>query len=287
MRTKEEAILILDYLIKYSSKLKTSKKFELREHINSEYSKWMFNVSKEIENIFPDYMSRFTSLEKNEMKRISEFQKMKINSQYYGSKIYFGKPGRDWLEKGINTNDIEIYLCKIDNTREFLKKCIKEIKDKNMFEPINEYHKLEKAISHSYFIAHGHDELMLFKIKDAIADVNAKLDCVILHMKANAGLTILEKFEKHSEVDFAVCLWSADDEGKASKENENKPRARQNVILETGFFWGKLGRDRVIVIHDEGVDIPSDLHGLLYIPYKDNWKDNLRKEIEKIYASLN
>ena len=136
------------------------------------------------------------------------------------------------------------------------------------------------------FIVHGHNNEIKFEVKDFLKE-EMRLQPIVLHQKPNEGKTVLEKFEKHAEVDFAVCIWSADDEGKANNEGEYKYRARQNVIIETGFFWGKLGRNRVIVLLDEGVEIPSDYNGMLYIKYSGNWKEEIRREVSIIYEKLN
>ena len=67
-------------------------------------------------------------------------------------------------------------------------------------------------------------------------------------------------------------------------DNSNlKPRARQNVILELGFFMGKLGRDRVCCIRTEDVEIPSDYHGIVYLTYKQSIKEcfhDISKELQ-------
>ena len=86
----------------------------------------------------------------------------------------------------------------------------------------------------------------------------------ILHEQANEGKRIIEKFEKHSAVGFAIVLLTSDDEGKAKASDNLNIRARQNVILELGFFMGKLGRSRVLPLYIEGVELPSDIQGLMY-----------------------
>jgi len=129
------------------------------------------------------------------------------------------------------------------------------------------------------FIVHGRDE----GTKEALARHVEKLGFkpVILHEQANQGRTIIEKFEDHSkDVGFAVVLCTPDDEGKSVKEDELKPRARQNVILELGFFLAKLGRGSVCVLYGKGVEMPSDYDGVLYISLEDNWREQLRAEIE-------
>lgn len=110
-----------------------------------------------------------------------------------------------------------------------------------------------------------------------------KKEMIILHEKANEGKTIIEKFERYSEVDFAIALWTADDFGNSKKDVNLKKRARQNVIFETGFFIGKIGRENVIVLVEEEVEIPSDYSGIIYIKIIGNWKNELRNEIISIY----
>ncbi|KKN26010.1 hypothetical protein LCGC14_0878980 [marine sediment metagenome] len=132
----------------------------------------------------------------------------------------------------------------------------------------------KKEISDRIFIVHGKDNEM--KISVARLIERLKLVAVILHEQPSEGKTIIEKFEKHSDVGFAVILLSPDDKGYSLEESidDIKFRARQNVILELGFFYGKLGRGRVVVIYKEieNFEFPTDIAGVLYIPYDDKGK---------------
>jgi hypothetical protein len=115
------------------------------------------------------------------------------------------------------------------------------------------------------FIVHGHDELMKVEVARTLERLG--LTPIILHEKPDEGRTVIEKFEHHSNVGFAVVLLSPDDKGysvKCAPENA-KSRARQNVVLELGFFVGKLGRKRVVALHRvvEGFEMPSDYGGVL------------------------
>ena len=98
--------------------------------------------------------------------------------------------------------------------------------------------------------------------------------------RISAGKTIIEKFEQNSNVGAAICLFTADDRGKANKEEEQKPRARQNVIFETGFFMGKLGRERIVVIAENGIELSSDMQGVVYI--NNNWEFSMLKELKSM-----
>lgn len=127
------------------------------------------------------------------------------------------------------------------------------------------------------FIVHGHDSAL----KQAVARVIEKqgIEAVILSEQANRGRTIIEKFEANSDVGGAICLFTADDMGKAKDASEESPRARQNVVLETGYFMGKLGRDRVVILADSGIEIPSDLSGVVYTNTT-NWEVSLLKDLK-------
>jgi len=132
------------------------------------------------------------------------------------------------------------------------------------------------------FIIHGHNDTIKFEVARFI-EKTTKKEAIILHEKPNKGKTVIEKFEFNSEVDFAVSLWTADDQGKANKDEQFQNRARQNVIFETGYFIGKLGRERVIILFEKGVEKPSDYDGVVYISLSGDWKHDLQNEIESIY----
>ena len=139
------------------------------------------------------------------------------------------------------------------------------------------------AINKQVFIVHGHDEAA----KESVARLLEKLDLepIILHEKPDQGRTIIEKFEEHSDVGFAVVLLTPDDVGAAKEGAESleslKPRARQNVIFELGFFVGKLGRKRVCALRKGDTEILSDFSGVLWKPLDEEgaWRLELGKEI--------
>lgn len=127
------------------------------------------------------------------------------------------------------------------------------------------------------FIVHGHDG----ELKHSVARLVEKqgIEAVILSEQANQGRTIIEKFEANSDVGGAICLFTADDVGKAKDAASESSRARQNVVLETGYFMGKLGRDHVVILADSGIEIPSDLSGVVYTNTT-NWEVSLLKDLK-------
>ena len=142
-----------------------------------------------------------------------------------------------------------------------------------------------KAINtNKIFIVHGHNETIKEKVARLLEKLN--LEPIILHEQVDNGNTIIEKFEQHSNsVNFAIILLTADDEGKANKEDNYKPRARQNVIFEMGYFYGKLGRNKVFLLKENNeVENPSDLLGIIYTTYdeKGAWRFDLVKQLREL-----
>lgn len=135
--------------------------------------------------------------------------------------------------------------------------------------------------SRRVFVVHGHNH----EIKESVARTLSKLllEPVILWEETSSGRTNIEKFEQSSNSAFAVVLLTADDVGAPrATPKALKPRARQNVILELGYFIARLGRTRVCTLYEEGVEIPSDFHGVGYLPIDSAgaWKFQLAREIK-------
>ena len=124
------------------------------------------------------------------------------------------------------------------------------------------------------FVIHGRND----GIKNTVARFieGLGLEPIILHEQPDEGRTIIEKFEDYADqVGYAVALCTGDDVGAlAGDEKTLRPRTRQNVIFELGFFNGKIGRNRACALIEEGVEMPSDYNGIIYIQMNDQegWK---------------
>ena len=118
-------------------------------------------------------------------------------------------------------------------------------------------------------------------MKESVARIIEKqgIEAIILSEQINQGRTVIEKFEDYSDVGGAICLFTADDIGRARESEENSFRARQNVVFEAGYFMGKLGRDHVAILADKGVEIPSDLAGVVYTDTT-SWQVDLLRELK-------
>ena len=141
--------------------------------------------------------------------------------------------------------------------------------------------------SRNVFVVYGHDENAKTQLEAMLRRWD--LDPLILDQLPSEGQTVIEKLEKYTGADvrFAVVLATPDDEGyRRGKEDERRFRARQNVILELGLLLAKLGRPRVAILlkDQEHTERPSDLQGLIYIPFSDSVEEGkvlLAKEMEK------
>lgn len=171
-----------------------------------------------------------------------------------------------------------IKACKegLEETKAILSTYLDEIKDDSQIEENN------IIVNKNYtkvFVVHGHDG----ELREAVCRLVERqgIEPIVLNQQANQGKTIIEKFEGNSDVQSAICLFTADDDGKSKTEEELKKRARQNVVFESGYFIGKLGRENVVFIADKDIEIPSDMSGIVY-SNRDEWRFNLLKELKAI-----
>lgn len=145
--------------------------------------------------------------------------------------------------------------------------------------------KIVRPLTNRVFVVHGHDG----EAREAVARFLEMIgfDPVILHEQANRSRTIIEKIEANHEVSFAVILLTPDDEGCA-KGGTPEPRARQNVLLELGYFMAHLGRENVCALKRGQVEIPSDFAGVVWEPMDDNggWRASLARELEAAGHSI-
>jgi predicted nucleotide-binding protein len=149
--------------------------------------------------------------------------------------------------------------------------------------------------SNSVFVVHGHQDAALNDLEQYLKSLDVRP--LIMTRMQEPSLSLLQRFFTIAgQANFAVILLSADDYG-ASLDQYQLPdvgdkalkfRSRQNVILELGFFFGKLTWDRVIVLskkpHKKWPDfeMPSDLHGMVTVPMDetDNWKTQVREKLK-------
>jgi predicted nucleotide-binding protein len=171
------------------------------------------------------------------------------------------------------------YVKGLERAESLLESCIREISD---YWPEGDNLESENQIEKSVFLVHGHDEAILHQTARLLEKL--EIEVVILREQPNAGRTIIEKFVDYSNVRFAVVLLTGDDRGgeKSLDFDRQKLRPRQNVILELGYFLGKLGRKHVCALYQKDVEIPSDYEGVLFVQLDQggSWRFELARELK-------
>jgi predicted nucleotide-binding protein len=159
--------------------------------------------------------------------------------------------------------------------------------------------KEKKTKSKRVFVVHGTDHASLKEMKTLLQEIG--LNPIILYEQPSGGMTLIEKLEKYSNVGFAFIILTPDDFGGPAGELERtmstpqpafdtvmstrrilaknfRKRARQNVVLEFGYFVGKLGRGNVCCLYKGSIELPSDVNGICYVPFE-NSINEIRKTI--------
>jgi predicted nucleotide-binding protein len=141
------------------------------------------------------------------------------------------------------------------------------------------------------FIVHGHDKPALLELKNFIQNSLKLCEPVVLAERPSGGATIIEKLEKYGDdIDVVFVLATPDDVGRRKGTPVSRSRARQNVIFELGYFFGKVHRrsGRVVVLHKGDLDLPSDINGVIYIDIAHGIQaagDEIRRELDGIMWS--
>lgn len=136
------------------------------------------------------------------------------------------------------------------------------------------------------FIVYGHDTTARDGLELTLRRMG--MEPIVLGKLPAGGDTIIEKLERYlgseGNIGFACVLLTPDDQGNAVSDPENrKYRARQNVVLELGMVLARLGRKRVAILHKASVELPSDINGLIYIPFTERVEEastQLFRELE-------
>lgn len=252
--TKKE--ITFEYLVNKGQRLLNSSGNPVRT--NSEYSHWTKDVSRWLEDKYPDIGVS------------AEWSGLGSPTLVIGN-AYYDSP-ENWID----------FKRLISARLTWLGKTVRDLA-LHQSSPEEDVSNDTAEYSNKVFIVHGHEEAL----REATARFVERLglEAVILHEQANKGQTIIEKFESNSSVAFAIVLLSGDDAGalKSDIPNNLNLRARQNVIFELGYFFGKLGRHKVCAVHQQGVELPSDYSGIVYIPFDESgaWKYQVAKEIKK------
>ena len=229
-----------------------------------DFIKWRRSAGVAVENAFGE-----------DSRQVKEFQEVSFYSRYAS----YVNEGRNEIIAA------RAYSSGLSNSKALLENMIEEIEeywaDDSQTQPSFETQAMpDQLVSNRVFVVHGRNDGARNTVARFLESL--ELEPVILQELPSEGKTIIEKFEDHSAVGFAVVLCTPDDVGALASEPDNlRPRPRQNVVLELGFFLGKLGRNRVSALLDGDMEMPSDYGGVLYVPLDaaEGWKLTLAREL--------
>lgn len=273
--TKNNQLLLLDKLIK------EGKTYELKSNstglgsyfyqtdFRTDFLSWRYQVITLLRSIDLPFSDSVGQIEND--KQLNQYNTMSI-----GSILVALKSARRFLETQQIMNPC------IENSSDYAYGNIETQQITSQSIEIAPDNKLDFS-EEKVFIVHGHDTGLRETVARYIEHFDIKP--IILQEQTGNSQTIIKKLETNSDVKFAIVLITPDDVGRDKNENEEdlKPRARQNVILELGYFFGKLGRANVRALYDEKVELPSDIIGIEYIKIdsSDAWKLKLAKEMKQ------
>lgn len=227
--------------------------------MSQEFIKWRRDTRVAIENTFDDSTAK-----------VEEFNRIR-----YTSLVVV-------MDSNANAGRQRAYISGLESASAVLQSMIDEIEeywsdDDELGSPVVSPTP-ERTNTTQVFIIHGHDH----GTRDTVARFlqNLGLNPVILQEQPDEGRTIIEKFEEYAQIDFAVALFTPDDQG-GRPGDDPQPRARQNVIFEVGYFIGRFGRNRLCALLKGQTEIPSDYSGVIYIQLDESggWKIGLMREL--------
>ena len=131
------------------------------------------------------------------------------------------------------------------------------------------------------FVIHGRDYENLSALQTVLTD-DFGMQPVVLKELPDAGLSVIEKFEKAAaDCCHAVVLLSPDDHS-VSPEGDRVWQPRQNVVFELGWFCGKLGRNCITWLCKEGTHLPSDFNMVMTQKFTEHvTEDTLLNALER------
>jgi predicted nucleotide-binding protein len=130
------------------------------------------------------------------------------------------------------------------------------------------------------FIIHGKDELNSRRLSDHLRDEG--LNPVVMMAQPGMSRPLSDKFEEEaSKCAFAFALFTADDVIQSGSKEYYQ--ARPNVIYETGWFVGRLGKSRIAPLLQDGAEMHTDLQGISRIHFDQDVREkshDIRRELK-------
>ncbi len=240
-------------------------------------------------NILSNYFSKWDAFNSELLKRVFTSEELAEEYGYWGvMSVSMREPSLGEKIAGIY-KDVDKKIHRLDSIIERIEliplKSVVQNTSSNQQEGLPSQPRSKKV-----FVVHGRDEVAKTSLEVFLHEIG--LEPVVLHRQADEGMTIIEKFEKHSEVGYAFILLTPDEiaylsteEEKPDTDRQKESRARPNVIFEFGYFVGKLGRSRVCCLYTGNVSLPSDVSGMIYKRYEKSIEEVAYSVIKDLKAS--
>ena len=109
-----------------------------------------------------------------------------------------------------------------------------------------------------------------------------------MQITGGGGDTLIEVLErmigKTAQSGFGIVLATPDDMGYLKTETpaDAKARARQNVIIEMGMLLASLTRRRCAILTKGFVEMPSNMGGVITIPFNDHVREAVPKLVQRL-----
>jgi len=129
------------------------------------------------------------------------------------------------------------------------------------------------------FIIHGHNEAKWRELKDILDEMG--VEPIELSEQIKTSETIIANFEQAaSQCVFAFAIFTYDD--MVSANGKEYWQIRPNVIFELGWFFAKLGREKVMIIEEKNNkgNVFTDLAGIYRFYFNENISE-LHYDIQK------
>ena len=121
-------------------------------------------------------------------------------------------------------------------------------------------------------VVYGRDEHALAELAAMLRRWQVE-PLILGHLPCEEPTVIEELARYRGDAAFGVVLATPDDEGhRRGRPDAKLPRVGQHVVLELGMLLASpgLGRGRVAILLQDGMERPSDIEGLTYIGFRDS-----------------
>lgn len=139
------------------------------------------------------------------------------------------------------------------------------------------------------FIVHGHDDTNWLLMRHILTEPPYKgheIEPIVIREQAGQSKPILQKFEDAAaESSYAICIFTPDDLVQVRKNGSRHDQARPNVIFETGWFVGRLGPSRVLLLVKNGTQLHSDFDGVSKIPFGERIEEQMAQINRELVAA--